>query len=132
MLPAEYVTGLAEAIGSFTYSRSAGNFTVYFALRLPRPDRAILQGVRDYLVAGRIYEVPGALYLRVSRHDELFRVVEHFDRYPLLGHRREAFLLWREMVAIKSRFRQPDHARLENLAAQLSTLTAFRGRRAMP
>lgn len=130
MLSAEYVTGLTEAIGSFTFSRSSGNLTVYFALRLPARDRGVLEAVRDHLGVGRLYEVPGGLYLRVSRHDELLRVVAHFDRHPLRGHRRQAFLLWREIVSIKSRFRQPDRDRLESLAAQLSSLTSSRGRRA--
>ncbi len=132
MLAPEYVTGLAEAIGSFTYSRSSGNFTVYFALRLPARDREVLEAVREFLAVGRLYNVPRGLYLRVSRHDELLRVVDHFDRHPLRGHRHEAFLIWREMVEIKSRFRQPDLPRLSNLAAQLSSLKAFRGRGATP
>ena len=132
MLAPEYVTGLAEAIGSFTYSRSPGNLTVYFALRLPARDHQVLEAVREFLAAGRLYKVPGGLYLRVSRHDELLRVVDHFDRHPLQGHRHQAFLVWREMVEIKSRFRQPDLPRLSDLAAQLSSLTASRGRGATP
>ena len=132
MLAPEYVTGLAEAIGSFTYSRSPGNLTVYFALRLPARDRAILEGLQEFLGGGRLFTVPGGVYLRVSRHDELLRVVDHFDRHPLRGHRHEAFLVWRKMVDIKSRFRQPDPLRLESLATELSSLTASRGRRATP
>jgi len=132
MLAPEYLTGLAEAIGSFTYSRSPGNITVYFALRLPARDREVLEAVREFLAVGRLYSVPGGLYLRVSRHDELLRVVDHFDLHPLRGHRLEAFRIWREMVEIKSRFRQPDLHRLSNLAAQLSSLKASRGRGATP
>jgi hypothetical protein len=132
MLAPEYVTGLVEAIGSFTYSRSPGNLTVYFALRLPARDRAVLDAVREFLAVGRVYDVPGGFYLRVSRHDELLRVVGHFERHPLRGHRQEAFLIWKEMVAIKSRFRQPDPPRLESLAAQLSALAASRGPGANP
>lgn len=132
MLAPEYVSGLTEAIGSFTFSRSRRNLTVYFALRLPVRDRPILDAVRELLAAGRLYNVPGAVYLRVSRHDELQRVVDHFNRYPLKGHRHEAFLVWKEMVAIKSRFRQPDRPRLSSLAEQLSALTASRGRGASP
>jgi len=127
MLAPEFVSGLAQAIGSFTYSRSAGNLTVYFALRLPARDREVLEAVRDFLGVGRLYEVPRGLYLRVSRRDELLQIVDHFERYPLRGHRQEAFRVWKEMVAIKSRFRQPDLPRLLLLARQLSSLTAPRG-----
>jgi hypothetical protein len=132
MLAPEYVTGLAEAGGSFTYSRTAGNLTVYFALRLPQRDRAVLEALRDAWGAGRIYTVPGALYFRISRHDELLPVVDHFDRFPLRGHKREIFAVWREMVEIKSRFRQPDLERLHELAERLSSLTSSRRRRAKP
>lgn len=126
MLAPEYVTGLADASGSFTFSRSAGNISVYFSLRLPERDRVILEGLQSYWGGGRIYSVsPGGLYYRVSRHDELLPVVDHFDRYPLQGHKSEAFAVWREMVEIKSRFRQPDRKRLDELAHRLSSLSSL-------
>ena len=136
MLAPEYVTGLADASGSFTFSRSSGNISVYFSLRLPESDRAILEGLRGYWGGGRIYPVtsggPGGLYYRVSRHDELLPIVDHFDRYPLQGHKREVFTVWREMVEIKSRFRHPDRRRLDELATMLSSLTSPRGSRRRP
>ncbi len=131
MLAPEYVTGLADASGSFTFSRSAGNISVYFSLRLPERDRVILEELQSYWGGGRIYPAtPGGLYYRVSRHDELLPVVDHFDRYPLQGHKREAFGVWREMVEIKSRFRQPNRERLDELARRLSSLSSLTKSRA--
>ncbi len=125
MLAPEYVTGHADASGSFTFSRSAGNISVYFSLRLPERDRVILEELQSYWGGGRIYPAtPGGLYYRISRHDELLPVVDHFDRYPLQGHNREAFGVWREMVEIKSRFRQPDLERLDQLDRRLSSLSS--------
>ena len=127
MLAPEYVTGLADASGSFTFSRAASNISVYFSLRLPEQDRVILKGLQSYWGGGSIYPIsPGGLYYRVTRHNELLPVVDHFDRYPLQGHKREAFGIWREMVEIKSRFRHPDRERLDELAERLSLLTVSR------
>jgi hypothetical protein len=131
MLAPEYVTGLVDASGSFTFSRSAGNISVYFLLRLPERDRVILEELQSYWGGGRIYPAnPGSLYYRVSRHDELLPVVDHFDRYPLQGHKREAFGVWRELVEIKSRFRQPNRERLDELARRLSSLSSLTKSRA--
>ena len=131
MLAPEYVTGLVDASGSFTFSRSAGNISVYFSLRLPERDRVILEELQSYWGGGRIYPAnPGSLYYRVSRHDELLPVVDHFDRYPSQGHKREAFGVWREMVEIKSRFRQPNRERLDELARRLSSLSSLTKSRA--
>ncbi len=133
MLAPEYVSGLADASGSFTFSRSDGNLSVYFSLRLPERDRAILEGLQAFWGGGRIYPVsPGGLYYRVSRHNELLPIVDHFDRYPLQGHKREVFGVWREMVEIKSRFRHPDRERLDELARRLTSLTKSRDARRRP
>ncbi len=129
MLSPDYVTGLAEASGSFTYSRApSNNITVYFALRLPARDALVLDELQRFFGVGRIYSVSGGLYYRVSRHDELLRVVEHFASYPLRGHKAEAFEVWRQMVEIKARFRRPDLERLGRLAEKLSSLTVSRAR----
>ena len=131
MLAPDYITGLADASGSFTFSPSAANISVYFSLRLPERDRVILEELQSYWAGGRIYPAtPSGLYFRVSRHDELLPIVDHFDRYPLQGHKREAFGIWREMVEIKSRFRQPDRERLAELARRLSSLSSLTSSRA--
>lgn len=129
MLDPRYVSGLTEGIGSFTYSRASGTVALYFALRVPEKNRELLTGIRDFFGAGQIYPAGDCLYFRINRHDELHRVVRHFDDYPLVGHKRAAFRIWREMVLLKARFRQPDRRRLQALAQKLSALTAERRRR---
>jgi hypothetical protein len=56
----------------------------------------------------------------VARTHDLHRVVEHFDRYPLLGGKGASFRIWRQMLDCKSRFRKADWARLDALARELS------------
>lgn len=92
--------------------------------------------IQDYFGGiGRIYDVqaraPGprsgatksAKYYRVSRRDELVFVVDHFDRYPLRTRKRDCYEVWRQMVLLKQKFRDPDREALDALATQLSALT---------
>jgi hypothetical protein len=128
-----FVTGLAEAAGSFTFGRSGRNLNLYFALKRPAADRPLLEAVQRFFGgAGTIYPVRSAAagrrttawYFRVNRRDQLPRILDHFDRHPLRGSRAEVYLVWRRMVAARSdRFRRPDRAELASLAAELSRLT---------
>jgi hypothetical protein len=122
VLDPHYVTGLVETAGSFTYSRASRSLTLYFALRLGRRDRNLLTELQQFFGAGRLYSVARGIYYRVSRQDELSRIVDHFDRFPLLGHKKEQYLLWREMVELKSRFRRAPQDQLRALAERLSAL----------
>ena len=123
------MTGFAEGSGAFTYSRSDRNLTLYFALRRGAGDDELLVAIRNFFGgAGRIYlhrlrSQPAPSYFRVSRIGELGRIVQHFEEYPLRGAKARAFSVWREMVALKERFRKPDREKLEALAGELSTLS---------
>lgn len=119
-----WVTGFADAAGSFTYSRSSKQLAVYFAIKVGEADRPVLEDLQSFFDAGRIYE---PAYFRVTRREELIRVVDHFDRHPLRSNKREVYEVWREMVAAKQRFRRPDRDLLADLASRLSELS---GRRA--
>src|SRR3954464_5225386 len=94
-----YVTGFVEGEGAFTFSRNGRQMALYFAIKLTGADRAILEEIRAHFRdVGAIYRVGArpaptrssghtkeAAYFRVSRRDDLERIVEHFDRYPLRG-----------------------------------------------
>lgn len=128
-----YVTGFCEGEASFTYSRNAGAVNLYFAIKLSATDLSILQRIQRFFGdIGRIYSVrseaprgkagytKAASYFRVNRPPQLTRVVEHFDRYPLLGTKATPFATWKQMVALKQSFRKPPLLQLEQLAQQLS------------
>lgn len=130
-----YVTGFIEGEGTFTFSRNGRQMALYFAIKLTRSDRPILEAIQDYFGGiGTIYHVkprePGsrsgytktAAYYRVCRREQLDRVVEHFDRYPLRGDKAASFAIWREMVILKRAFRKPTPG-LHELAARLSAVS---------
>jgi len=129
MMSPDYVTGLIEAAGSFTYSRSRGQLSLYFAVRLGAADEALLRDVRRFFGGhGRIYSVrpasersKPASYYRVNRLAELRRIVAHFDHHPLRGSKRRSYEIWKEMVVLKvASFGEPPRARLDSLARRLS------------
>lgn len=118
-----WVTGFADAAGSFTYSRSSKQLALYFAVKVSTGDRTVLEDLQTFFDAGRIYE---PAYFRVTRRQELVRVVDHFDRFPLRSSKREVYEVWREMVVAKQQFRRPDRDLLADLATRLSELNGRR------
>jgi hypothetical protein len=135
-LDPHYVTGFTDGEGAFTYSRSGNQLALYYALKLTATDLPILEEIQMFFGGiGRIYDVkaraPGprsgatksAKYYRVSHRDELAVIVDHFDRYPLRTTKRSVYEVWRLMVLLKRKFRQPDRNMLDQLAAQLSSLS---------
>lgn len=127
-----YVTGFSDGESSFTYSRSGKNIALYFAIKLSYEDRELLYKLRDFFCAGKIYVgkplAPGRysghtrtfFYYRVSRIAELGRVIDHFDRYPLVGKKAQSYAIWKQMVALKMSFRKPNLDELAVLAGRLS------------
>jgi hypothetical protein len=137
MIDPWYVTGLVEGQGAFTFSRSGRQMSLYFAIKLSESEREILEAIQDFFGgSGTIYRVKAgvaptagsghtraAAYYRVTRRQDLERIVEHFDQFPLRGAKAAAYLVWREMVAIKRAFRKPAREELDVLAARLSSVS---------
>ena len=135
-----YVTGFVEGEGAFTFSRNGRQMALYFAIKLTGPDKSILEAIRGYFEgAGAIYRVAAsaaptpssghtkeAAYYRISRREDLERVVAHFDRHPLRGSKARAYAIWRQMVVLKREFRKPNRAELDSLSAQLSAVSKRR------
>lgn len=125
-LEPQWLTGFAQAAGSFTYSRSGKQLALYFSVRAPAVDCGLMEDVQRFFGgAGRIYGVADgrSVYYRVTHRLELNAVVEHFDAYPLRSHKAAAYAVWREMVELKQQFRSPDRGKLEELADRLSEVT---------
>ncbi len=131
-----WVTGFCDGECSFTFSRSNSNVSLYFAVKLTATDRPLLVRLQDFFGVGKIYEVKAraptgkggatktASLFRVTRHDELPAVTNHFDRYPIQGEKAAAYRIWRAMVEIKTTFRGREGEALKELAYTLSALQA--------
>jgi hypothetical protein len=132
-----YVTGFVDGEGSFTFSRNGRSLALYFAIKLTYRDLPVLRSLHSFFGGvGKIYLVrpphtPGpksgmtktAYYYRITKIADLAVVVEHFDKYPLVGLKRESYQIWKRMYLLKRAFRKADSAELHGLANQLSAAT---------
>ncbi|MBI4135445.1 LAGLIDADG family homing endonuclease [Candidatus Uhrbacteria bacterium] len=121
-----YVTGLAEWAGSFTYSRGKGGLTLYFGIRCTNKDLTLLLKIRDFFGAGKVYKGGHGLkkwvYFRVNKLGELIKIAKHFEEYPLQGPKQHIFAVWQNMVICKRRKLPKDRERILDLAQKLSKL----------
>lgn len=137
MLNPWYVTGFCDGEAAFTYCRSGSTFGLYFSIKQREDNRQIIEEIREYFnYVGNIYWSKGtssankingtkpALYYRVTKINELKRIVMHFDKYPLQSRKKqEAYHVWRDMVMHKlENYRNIDYDTLRTLAEQLSLL----------
>lgn len=139
MLGPWYVTGFCDGEAAFTYSRAGGTFALYFAIRQREDNRQIVEDIHEYFnYVGYIYRgkksknapksgfTQPSAYYRVTKIDELSRIVQHFDKYPLQSKKKqEAYNVWREMVVHKlENYRDVDYNKLRTLAEKLSSLNS--------
>jgi len=139
MLNPWYVTGFCDGEAAFTYSRAGASLALYFGVNQREDNRQIIDDLRAFFGhIGKIYhriESRGgpksgysrpATYYRVNKIDELQRIVEHFDKYPLQSQKKqEAYLVWRQMVKYKlEHYRDIEYEILRDLAEKLSKLNS--------
>lgn len=111
-----FVTGFCDGEGAFTFSRSGGGFALYFSICQRVDNREIVEKVQSYFNGiGKIYvrkeqlptknsghTKPNAYY-RVCKQNELMRIIEHFDKFPIQSKKQEVYQIWREMAVEKTK-----------------------------
>ena len=108
-----YVTGFVDGEGTFTFNRCRNYITLCFGLKLTAQDRSALELIREFFKGvGQIYHVKApnsyrgktktAAYFRVARINNLLKIVDHFDNFPLKSTKNKQFKIWKEMVMIKN------------------------------
>ena len=119
-----WVTGVVETEGSFFAERQGKHVVIGFSLAVRPENTAIVDALFAFFGVGRIYETRRGFLWKVVRPEELAELLEHFDRHPLRGSKREAYEIWREMVSLRSgTFR---NAPLDALTALAERLAATR------
>lgn len=139
MLSPWYITGFCDGEAAFTYSRAASSFGLYFGIKQREDNRQIVEEIREYFNnIGNIYRnkeaeptsnsgyTKASAYFRVTKVQELEKIIEHFDKYPLQSKKKlEAYKVWREMVMHKSlHYRDSSYDYLRDLALKLSSLNS--------
>ena len=122
----QYITGLAEWAGSFTYSRGKNGLTLYFGIKSSIADLSTLLKVCDFFKVGKVYRGgKGTLawtYYRVNKLGDLIKIVAHFEHYPLQGIKQHALQIWKAMLVCKRRKLPKDKEKCQALALELSKL----------
>jgi hypothetical protein len=122
-----YITGYCEASAVFTYSRSGSSYTLFFSIKQTKENEQTLKDIQQFFgFIGKIYEQGPSVVFRVNKIDELKRIVEHFDNYPLQNKKKSAvYVLWRQMVAHKlENYRDIEFDKLKNLAEKISSVNS--------
>jgi hypothetical protein len=133
-----WLAGFIDGEGCFTimHPRAAEpQLYTRFQLRLRADDRAVLDGIRERVGVGTIYEYePTARALAVhpgSKASILWvvctsagcaRLVELLDRFPLRAKKAHDYAIWREAVSARSR---RDWPLMDELKAQLESSRRF-------
>lgn len=112
-----FVTGFSDGEAAFTFSRCGQGFSLYFSIRQREDNRKIIERIQHYFGGiGTIYSAREVLpaknsghtqpsaYYRVCKQDELVRIVEHFDKFPLQSKKQEVYNVWREMAIIRTHY----------------------------
>ena len=124
-LTPDYVTGLSEGTSSFTYTKYLTNIAPRFTLKLTSSDKNLVYSILRFFNAGNVYRAgKTGLAFVASSSEDLARIVEHFDSYPLKGHKADCYKLWRQLVEMKRAFRRSDFSELSTIASALSKTTA--------
>ena len=138
MLSPQFITGLTEGEGTFTFSRNVkqGAINLYYAIKLSSKDFDLLKQVQEFFGFGKIYFTqsrrgvfgnlnyvsrPG-VYYRVTRLQDLLKVVQHFETYPLHGNKAKVFQLWKQMVFLKKRMFSQEMPKMLSLAVILAEM----------
>lgn len=127
-LTPDYVTGLCDGEGSFTYGRTPLSIRPRFSLVLCAWDKDLVFAIRKFFGVGGVYHRPprekhiAGWSFTVSSRADLSVIIQHFDRYPLRGTKRDNYRVWKRIFELAGNPRS-NWAELHDLAATLSDMT---------
>ena len=127
MITPWYITGYCESSALFTYSRSGGTYTIFFSIKHNEGNNQLLEDIQIFFgYIGTVYTHKPSSVFRVNKIEELKRITDHFDKYPLQDKKKLAsYGIWRQMVEHKlENYRDVEYAKLKNLADRLSNLNS--------
>jgi len=121
-----FVTGFADAEGCFSLSivrnkerQSGWAVKQSFTIGLHEKDKALLQQIQSYLgTAGNIHKSGSQLLLfRVQSVKDLAKVIDHFDKYPLITKKLADYKLFRQAFML---ILNKEHRTMEGLRKVVS------------
>ena len=88
----EFISGFVDGEGCFgllilkqSPQSSKWKVRLTFEIHLHKKDRQLLENIRQYFAVGKVYEnQKDSAYYLVQSQEDLGKVIEHFEKYPLL------------------------------------------------
>jgi sRNA-binding regulator protein Hfq len=120
-----FVTGFSDAEACFHVSilrntkfNVGMSVGVFFQISLNKRDKSLLMELKDYFGVGNIrYRKDGVLFYQVFTVKDLKRVVEHFDKYPLMTKKQADYLLFKMAIDLID---NKEHLTMEGLRKLVS------------
>ena len=99
-----FITGFSDAEGSFIISiyksdtsKLKWRVTAYFSIHIHIKDIAILESVKNSFGVGNVRKNSNTTALfRVDNVKELQIIIDHFDKYPLIGAKLSDYILFKQ------------------------------------
>nr|UEV87047.1 hypothetical protein [Grifola frondosa] len=99
-----FITGFSDAESSFIVSiyrdeksKLKWRVTAYFSIHIHIKDIALLEGIQNTLGVGKVRKNSNSTAIfRVDNIQELQVIIDHFDKYPLIGAKYSDFLLFKQ------------------------------------
>ena len=119
-LDPHWITGFVDGEGCFTVSvienkkyKIGLTLQPRFEIGLHAKDQAVLEGIKNFLRVGKIYNYRlHEVILQVRSIKELKQILKHFYKFPLITQKRADFLLLMQVIEIIDR---GEHLTIEGL-----------------
>jgi hypothetical protein len=101
-----YITGFTDGEGCFSTSifkdsrtQTGWQIKPIFSISVHNRDRNILESIQRTLSVGKIYKKgPDSIQYRVSSLKNLYVIIEHFNKYPLITQKLADYLLFKKSI----------------------------------
>lgn len=94
-----FVTGFADAEGSFMVKLQKGKLQPDFTIGLHIKDQRLLKSIHSFFGVGRFRVSGNYCYYSVKRVNDIVDVIiSHFDQYPLQTQKKRDYLIFKQIV----------------------------------
>ena len=102
-----FITGFVDGEGCFgflilknKYSNSGWKVKLTFEIHLHKKDEPLLDNIGKFFAVGKVYlgkKNERSIKFLVQSQKDIAKIIEHFDKYPLITKKNSDFLIWKEV-----------------------------------
>ena len=103
-----FLTGFSDAESTFSISilknnelKAGWEIAPRFSIKLHSKDKSILEGIYNFFKVGYIETKGNYACYDVRSSEGLDVILNHFDKYPLIGKKRADYLMFKEILKLK-------------------------------